>query len=50
MQNAGTASGTFLRPYSAFLEDADEGRVQSGINRLFGKAFGNRLNTGTTGR
>jgi len=37
----------FLRPDSSFLQDADERRVQTGINRFAGVTLRQGLNTGT---
>ncbi len=45
VQHALAASGAFLRPDTAFLENADERRVDAGINRLAAVALRERLDT-----
>ena len=47
MQHALAAGGAFFRPDSPFLQNADEGGVEAGINGFAGETLGDGLHAGT---
>ena len=44
VEHARAAGGAFFRPDASFLEDADEGRIETRVNGLIGVTLGNGLN------